>query len=571
MQNDDLTTAKSPEPIDLVAAHLAEFGAHARSHRQVLAVLADGNTSLDVLVRESALPRRVVEALLRQLGDDLLSSNDVLSIRPSRIGVYRQRFALDQLHQTHLLDPADDRLDGSDDLVKLMADIIAAGPKPVRALDHVPATPTTAVRRALWMDGSFDLAGSTLLCIGDHDLTSIATCLVNPKVKAIVVDIDENLLSFIDKEASRRGLNIQTAYADFRLGIPSIALESADLVFTDPPYTPEGVRLFLARGLQGLRDRANGRLLMAYGYGSHQPTLGLKVQQAVQSLSIVYEAILPHFNRYVGAQAVGSASDLYVCRPTTVTWKALDRTASDAVNIYTHGAQSLEGEKQQLSDMLNAALIEAAAGPGDLPVSALIGMERPKTDGEMVGLSLSEIFDGTGLASIKNARTSAAAVDLFGDPGSWLTRTLVGLNVQRLAISVHNKHPDITSQVSQEALRDLVGSKWRLRFRRSTPDSTHAIIEGTEVDVAGLTPRLAAQRYVLDGAHRKLENAWRDALVKASRRLDGVPLTKNQARERIADTGVAPETLAGSLIELPEHQIRSVLIYVAASLTAVAE
>lgn len=568
MQNDDLTTDASGDAIDLVAAHLAEFGAHSRAHRQVLAALADGNTSLDVLVRDSALPRRVVEALLRLLGDDLRSANDVLSIRPDRIGQYRKRFDLDQLHQTALLDPADERLEGSAPLLKLMSDIIAAGPKPVRALDHVPATPATAVRRALWMDGSFDLAGSTLLCIGDHDLTSIATCLVNPDVKVIVVDIDENLLSFIDKEASRRGLNIQTAYADFRLGIPSLALESADLVFTDPPYTPEGVRLFLARGLQGLRDRANGRLLMAYGYGSHQPTLGLKVQQAVQSLSIVYEAILPHFNRYVGAQAVGSASDMYVCRPTTITWKALDRIASDAVNIYTHGAQSLEGEKQQLSDMLNAALVEAAAGPGDLPVSALIGMERPRTEGDTVGLSLSEIFDGTGLASIKNARTSAVAVDLFGDPGSWLTRTLVGLNVQRIAISVHNKHADITSQASQEKLKDLVGTKWRLRFRRSTPDSTHAIVEGTDVDPAGLTPADAAKRIVLDGAHRKLENAWRDALVKASRRLEGEPLTKNQARDRITSAGITPEVLAGSLIELPEHQIRAVLGSVAKSLAA---
>lgn len=568
MQNDDLTTETPADAIDLVAEHVSGFGAHGRAHRQILALLADGNTSLEVLVRDTALPRRVVEALLRLLGDDLRTSNDVLSIRPDRISQYRKRFDLDQLHQTMILDPADERLEGSAQLTKLMGDIIAAGPKPVRALDHVPATPATAIRRALWMDGSFDLAGSTLLCIGDHDLTSIATCLVNPDVKVIVVDIDENLLSFIDQEASRRGLNIQTAYADFRLGIPSLALESADLVFTDPPYTPEGVRLFLARGLQGLRDRANGRLLMAYGYGSHQPTLGLKVQQAVQSLSIVYEAILPHFNRYVGAQAVGSASDLYVCRPTTITWKALDLIASDAVNIYTHGAQSLEGEKKQLSDTLNAALLEAAAGPTDLPVSALVGMERPSTDGETVGLSLSEIFDGTGLASIKNARTSAVGVDLFGDPGSWLTRTLVGLNVQRVAISVHNKHADITSQVAQENLKELVGTKWRLRFRRSTPDSTHAIVEGTEIDPASLSATDAAKRIVLDGAHRKLENAWRDALVKASRRLDGEPLTKNQARDRIAKANLAPDVLAGSLIELPEHQMRKVLETVASSITA---
>jgi predicted methyltransferase len=567
MQNDDPTTDASADAIDLVAAHLAEFGAHSRGHRQVLAALVDGNTSLDVLVRDSALPRRVVEALLRLLGGDLRSVNEVLSIRPDRIGQYRQRFDLDQLQRTALLEPADERLDGSAELIKLMADIIAAAPKPVRALDHVPATPATAVRRALWMDGSFDLAGSTLLCIGDHDLTSIATCLVKPEVKVIVVDVDEDLLSFIDQEADRRGLNIKTAYADFRLGIPSLALESADLVFTDPPYTPEGVRLFLSRGLQGLRDRENGRLLMAYGYGGHQPTLGLKVQNAIQGLSIACEAILPHFNRYIGAQAVGSASDLYVLQPTSVTWKALDRIASDAVNIYTHGAQSLEG-RTKLSDALSAALLEAAAGPAGLPVNALVSMTKPSKDGERVGLSLSQILDGSGIASIKNADASAVAVDLMGDPGSWLARTLIALRVQRVALFVHNQHADIASQASQDRLKELVGTKWRLRFRRSTPDSTHAIVEGTNVDPAGLTPADAAKRTVLDGAHRRLENAWRDALVKTSRHVDGAPLTKNQARDRIASTGLAPEILDGSLLELPEHQIQAVLDRVAASVTA---
>jgi predicted methyltransferase len=563
VQSDDLTTDGSIDPIDLVAEHLSGYGAHGRAHREVLAALADGHATLDVLVRDTALPRRVVEQLLRLLGADLLTVGDTLGLAPDRVAQYRTRFSLDQLRRTELPGPADERLEESAQLIKVMSEIIAAGPKPVRALDHVPATAATAIRRAVWMDGSFDLSGSTVLCIGDHDLTSVATCLVNPEVKVIVVDVDESLLSFIDAEAARRGLEIQTAYADFRLGLPSLAVESADLVFTDPPYTPEGVRLFLARGLQGLRDRANGRLLMAYGYGSHQPTLGLKVQQAVQSLSIVYEAILPHFNRYVGAQAVGSASDLYVCRPTTITWKALDRIASDAVNIYTHGAQSLEGEKEQPSGV-ETALLEAAGGPDDLAVSALIGIERPATEGDTVGLSLAEILDGTGIASIKNARTSAVAVDLFGDPGSWLARTLVALNVRRVAISVHNKHPAITSQAAQQSLTELVGAKWRLRFRRSTPDSTHAIVEATEVDPAEFAAADAARRIVLDGAHRKLENAWRDALVKASRRLD-VPLTKNQARDRIAAAGVPAEVLAGSLIELPEHQFRKILDTVGAS------
>ena len=79
-----------------------------------------------------------------------------------------------------------------------------------------------------------------------------------------------------------------------------------DLVFTDPPYTPEGVALFLGRGAETLRDRVNGRLVMAYGFSPLAPALGVKVQRAVHELDLAVEAILPAFNRYEGAQAIGS-------------------------------------------------------------------------------------------------------------------------------------------------------------------------------------------------------------------------------------------------------------------------
>lgn len=35
--------------------------------------------------------------------------------------------------------------------------------------------------------------------------------------------------------------------------------------------------------------------------------------------------MLPEFNRYHGAQAVGSSSDLYVLRPTPRTWRMTEK------------------------------------------------------------------------------------------------------------------------------------------------------------------------------------------------------------------------------------------------------
>ncbi|RPF22111.1 bis-aminopropyl spermidine synthase family protein [Myceligenerans xiligouense] len=596
-------------PIDRVRELVATFGAHARGHREALAALADGTTLADV-VRATALPRRLVEQLVAALGTDLLVEGDSLRIRPERTRDYHDLAGTEQLAATGLGMPGDDQLRDAPELLRDMERIVAGAPRPKKSLDHVPATPETTVRRALWMDGTYDLAGATLLCVGDHDLTSIVTCLRNPAVRAVVVDVDEDLLAYIDHVAAERGLNIETAWADFRTGLPAAARGTADLVFTDPPYTPDGVRLFLARGLQGLRDREHGRLLLAYGYGTHHPGLGFAVQQAIGDLSLVYEAILPHFNRYLGAQAVGSASDLYVCRPTARTWRSLDRVTTNAVNIYTHGTRSVEAGSGAGSASVHDAVLAAAHGRDGLPVTAMALIPHDATDGathdgtrpDATELPLEALLDGSAQTSIRNARASGLAADLSDDPGTWLFRVLLGVNARRVAVAIPNNHPDITSGAAQDALRDDLAGKWRLTFRRSTPDSKHAILIADAVgeagssgrdpaparpdggiarggrpdelgqddvlDEGGQDPVALARRLVLRGASRRLANGWRDALVKAARAAD-VALGKDEAREIVGSAategGLRAETLDRALVTLPRETVRVVLSAVASS------
>ena len=64
-----------------------------------------------------------------------------------------------------------------------------------------------------------------------------------------VVDIDEQLLAFIDKTARERDWNIKTYFADLRLELPASLETHFDLIFTDPPYSPAGVKLFLQRNI----------------------------------------------------------------------------------------------------------------------------------------------------------------------------------------------------------------------------------------------------------------------------------------------------------------------------------
>jgi len=545
MQDEDVA-----EPVTRL---VAGYGAQARAVREVIAALTDRSWTLAGLVAATAVPRRTVEEVLDALGDDL---GDAMTIRPERRAAYRARFGYDQLRRTALPDPLAAQLDGAVTLRAELARLVAEAPAARRALDHVAAMPETAAWRGLWLDSRYDLAGAHLLCVGDHDLTSLAATLVNPELTVTVVDLDERILEFIDVEARRLGLAVRCRYADLRHGLPVGAAGCADLVFTDPPYTPEGVRLFLARGAEGLRDRERGRLVMAYGFSDRTPALGLKVQQSVQELALACEAILPAVNRYAGAQAVGSASDLYVLQPTARTWKALDRAIESAVNIYTHGPQSLEGRGARLAPDVAAAVLDA-------PVTAVVGSGWP-ADSAPVRVKLDTVLAG-GLPPAASVRGAVAvALDLSADPGPWLLRALLATNADRLALLVPNSHQDVASEAGQRALAGLVATKYALRFRRSTPGSEHAVVVAEALPPAGLEPPDRLVRGLLDRAHGRIGNVWREGLVAAGRRA-GTPLTKNEARAAVRAATARPELLDAALVELPRHQVAAVLAEVAAS------
>ncbi|SMC69409.1 bis-aminopropyl spermidine synthase family protein [Lentzea albidocapillata] len=505
--------------IDQVRQLVTERGVHARKLREVLSLLTEDWHPLAELVRLPAVPRRTVQDLLKALGDDAESSGDRYRIAPGLVASYRSAFGVSGVR------------DHTDVLRQILVDI-ADVPPPLSSLDHVQATAETALNRAVWLDSAYDLTGRRLLCLGDHDLTSLAVAAVNPHVSITVVDLDERLLEFIDSRAAARGLDIRTLHCDMRFGLPASILESFDLVFSDPPYSPEGMGLFAGRGIEALEDIASGRLLLAYGFSDRTPALGLKVQQELQKLGLVFEAILPAFHRFDGAQAIGSAADLYVCRPTG------RRAVSGGTRIYTHGAQSVEssGPSQEALSALSDLAPRPESSPPPKP--------RPAGWAEPVG---------KGAASL--------AVDLSADPGPWLLRTLLASSPARLACLVPNNHPAVSSEAGQKELQELVRTRFKLKFLRNNPDGRTTIVVADQVLTGGLSLGERAVREVLMKAHGKLRNSWREALITASQ---GV-LTKKQAAEIIDNAPVGQDDLELRLIDLPKHRIAALLPEISAS------
>src|SRR5690625_1815192 len=329
--------------LNAVHEHLVRASVHSRGQRYVLGMLTEGWQPLDRLIREPGIARRTVEELLTAIGDDLETRENSYRLAPGVIDSYRHAFVL----------PAAPTVTYPQALPRLR-ELITSGPRPDAALDHVTATPESVLRRAEWLRDHYDLTRARVLCLGDHDLTSLALGLVTPTTSITVVDLDDRILEHIDTIANRENLPIRTVHADLRFGLPPATSRWADIVCTDPPYTPEGIGLFASRAAETLAD-SNGRIVLAYGYSNRHPKLGHKVQQQLLRAGMVFEAILPRFHRYYGAQAIGSASDLYVCQPTTRARKSAGRHTP---GIYTHGPQSVESSRTTNATEMMRAVAE---------------------------------------------------------------------------------------------------------------------------------------------------------------------------------------------------------------------
>jgi N4-bis(aminopropyl)spermidine synthase len=530
----------------------SSFGIDARRLDSVGCLLTDGEfRSVEELVGLTGVSRRTVEAVLRAAGPHLDSSDGQVRIKRAHALAFAEEFGCADTGPVR--DPWDELARRDPVVLAEAARLVERAPAPRRELDQVPATAVTVLKRGHYLRRTFDLRGAHVLCVGDHDLTSLGLFLAGGAagLRVSVADIDEPLLEYIDTEAGRRGFSIGCYVADLRLGLPAALRDSAQLVFTDPPYTPEGVHLFVTRGLQGLGDQRNGRVLVAYGFGEQQPALGLAVQEALEPLHLVYEAVLPEFNRYTGAQAIGGAAALYVLRPTRRSGSAAQAGAGDLrPELYTRGAQSVEAPARALDDAAAASILGLAAGPGERPLLAGDGWPAGQP-GPRLPLAA---FMAAPLPR-PLADHGTVVINLYPGFGALVFRALLAANAGRAAVVCPNDAPELRDAAGQRALSRLIGPKYRItKLLRSMPRPDVAVILADQVPPAGLTPAEQVMSYIYSRAHGKLGNSWREGLI-AARKSRGDVLTKREARDIIDAVCSRPDLLDRCPIDLPQHAL----------------
>ena len=129
--------------------------------------------------------------------------------------------------------------------------------------DQMPISQSSAIFLVKKIIEELPLNGKFLF-IGDDDFISVLLSIADPKIESFVIDVDEELLSFIDDLALKFNLKIGTKRVDIRkqknLGEEFIGF------LTNPVYTEEGIKEFVKFGKNQLgKDGGIGFLEVGEG------------------------------------------------------------------------------------------------------------------------------------------------------------------------------------------------------------------------------------------------------------------------------------------------------------------
>jgi len=193
-------------------------------------------------------------------------------------------------------------------------------PPPEFTLDQSHADFSTVIKKTLYLLKKGDIEGRRIIFLGDDDFISLSVGLTQLAKKITVLDIDNRVLDYLSKSVEELSIkNFKVISHDLREPCPSDILNKYDVVVMDPPYTIEGLRLFLRRASQVLKSNIsiNNKNYSIIGkkcllsFGNKPPRDMQKLQLSILDHGFIINEMIPDFNHYKGASIIGQFSHLY--------------------------------------------------------------------------------------------------------------------------------------------------------------------------------------------------------------------------------------------------------------------
>lgn len=210
--------------------------------------------------------------------------------------------------------------------IQIIEKIFNGRPKPDFSMDQTHCTYITSLKRSILALKNNTLINKKILCVGDDDLVSVSLGLLLKKLyrdgdksksEIHVIDIDERYLDYIDKIAGEYDLPITCHSMDLRNSMDKELIAKFDCFYTDPPYTMNGLHLFLSRGISALKKIKGLPIFFSFAHKSYDYSFEMMRKFNEMGLSVC--RIMPKFNVYEGASIIGNIGQLIILKTTSYT------------------------------------------------------------------------------------------------------------------------------------------------------------------------------------------------------------------------------------------------------------
>ena len=279
-------------------------------------------TSKD-LIRKTALPQTHLYRLIQEFTDILEPNIKYIKVRTDfskKLSGFIEKAKQDTL------------INNLSEIKKTFKSYQKNKPQPNRDLDQFYATVNTTFKRVFKMAKNSDLKNKKIAFLGDDDLTSVATALSHQAQEITVFEIDDRLNNFIKQISDKNNLNIEIVKQDLRQPIDKRHFNKYDIIFTDPPYTKDGIELFLNQAIKLMKNSFLSRIYLCYGNSDRAREREVEIQKLLLNHNLIIKSKINQFNKYYGAESIGSNSSLYL-----LDWTPSTKTInSDFKKIYTN-------------------------------------------------------------------------------------------------------------------------------------------------------------------------------------------------------------------------------------------
>ena len=193
--------------------------------------------------------------------------------------------------------------------------ILALRPAVDVTLDQALATGETNIRRALLLASMLPPGKRKVVFLGDDDWTSASLALAlraiygpDHGIEIEIFDIDQRIVSALNEWAAKEEVSLEAKLQDLRDEKDLPQAHSADLVFTDPPYTESGLDLFCGWARRLLKDKT-GQFLLCYP--ERDPNTRYRVESVWHHQGFVLIDFWRRWNAYSGNSLHAGQSALW--------------------------------------------------------------------------------------------------------------------------------------------------------------------------------------------------------------------------------------------------------------------